>query len=113
MGVDGARHTVLSLDVQLGDSVLGVNRGLGQVTHSRSFDHVADNEALDGLVLGDAASAVQAANRVDVATAVLGASSVSSLGGLNEWWLAILRAKNINKALGWMDGHGREGWGND
>lgn len=107
MGVDGTRHTVLGLDVQLGNSVLGVHRGLGQVTDSRSFDHVADNVALDGLVLGDAASTVQAANRVDVATAVLGASSVSSLGGLNRKIVSGSVGRNIEK-IG-MDG--REGDG--
>ena len=99
VGVDGARHTVLRLHVQLGDGVFGVDRGLGQVTHSRRLDHVADDEALDGLVFGNTTGTVQATHRVDVSTTRLGASSVSSLRSLHfgivstlslgkVWWRA-------------------------
>jgi hypothetical protein len=59
-----------------------VDRGILKITNSGTLDHVTDGETLDGLVLGDAASAVEAADRLDVATSVLVATVVSSLGGL-------------------------------
>lgn len=40
-------------------------------TDGSGLNHVADGESLDGLVLGDAASAVGAAHGLDVAAAVL------------------------------------------
>ncbi len=43
------------------------------------LNHVADGEALDGLVLGNTAGAVGAAEEVDMSTAMLGATIVSSL----------------------------------
>jgi hypothetical protein len=55
-----------------------------KITNSSRLNHVANSEALDGLVLGDAASAVETANRLDVATAVLVTSVISSLGGLDN-----------------------------
>lgn len=44
-------------------------------TNSSRLDHVADGEALDGLVLGGAAGAVAATDRVDVAAALLVAAA--------------------------------------
>jgi hypothetical protein len=55
-----------------------------KITNSSRLNHVANSEALDGLVLGDTASAVETANRLDVATAVLVTSVISSLGGLDN-----------------------------
>lgn len=43
----------------------------GSRTDGSRLDHVADGEALDGLVLGGAASAVGAAHGLDVAAAIL------------------------------------------
>lgn len=40
-------------------------------TDGSRLDHVANGEALDGLVLGSAASAVGAAHGLDVAAAIL------------------------------------------
>lgn len=45
-------------------------------TDSSGLNHVTDGEALDGLVLGNATSAVGATDRVDVAAAVLVATAV-------------------------------------
>jgi hypothetical protein len=53
--VDGARDAVGETDVELGQGVLGVDRGLGQVTDGGGLDHVLDRVALDGLVLGGSA----------------------------------------------------------
>lgn len=44
---------------------------IGQVTDSGLLDHVADQEPLDGLVLGDATGTVGATDGLDVATTVL------------------------------------------
>ena len=54
------------------------DRGLGNVPDGSSLDHVSDQEALDGLVLGNTARAVDAADRLCAASPVLGASVVSS-----------------------------------
>lgn len=106
VGVDGARHTVDHLDVQLRKSVLCndhskqaqigqqpfspsgqtwlglkltlVDRGVGQVTDSSSLNNVADSESLDGLVLGHGASAVGASHKGDVASAGLVAAVFES-----------------------------------
>lgn len=49
------------------------------IAEGRGVDDVADSESLDGLVLGDAAPAVEAADGSGMATALLGTTSVSSL----------------------------------
>ncbi len=85
--MDGARDAVVDLNVQLGQNVLLVDRGIRNVTDGGRLDHVADGEALDSLVLGDHTAAVGAANRGDVATALLVASVGSSL--LRHCWLGI------------------------
>lgn len=75
--VDGARDTVVQLVVCLGQGVLGVDRGLGQVSDGGGLDDVPDRHALDGLVLGDGFRAVNASDGLDVASALL----VSTVGG--------------------------------
>lgn len=54
-------------------------RALRDIVKRGRVDNVADSESLDGLVLGDAAPAVEAAHRLGMATALFGTSSVSSL----------------------------------
>ena len=56
-----------------------VHARLADITNRRRLDHVADGETLDRLVLGDASRAVGAADKTDVATALLVAAVVSSL----------------------------------
>jgi hypothetical protein len=77
--VNGARDAVLQLQVHLGDSVLGEDRGVRDITDSSRLDHVADGETLDGLVLGRASRAVAASDGLDVAAALLVATVVLSL----------------------------------
>lgn len=60
-----------------------VHARVADVTYGRGLDHVADGEALDGLVLADAARAVRAADEVDVTTSLLVAASGASLLGLS------------------------------
>lgn len=51
LGVDGARDAVRKTDVELGEDVLGVDRGVREVTDGSGLNHVLDGVALDGLVL--------------------------------------------------------------
>lgn len=80
--MDGARHTVVQLGVQLGQDVLLVHGRLGDVPHSRRLDDVPDDELLDRLVLGHAPSAVGATHGLHVAAVVLAPSSITPFLGL-------------------------------
>lgn len=57
----------------------GERRGGGIRTNGGGLDHVADGEALDGLVLGRAARAVAAADGLGVAAALLVAAAVRTV----------------------------------
>jgi hypothetical protein len=74
--MNSTADAVLQLEVHLGDGVLGEDGGVGDVADGGALDHVADGESLDGLVLGRAARAVGAADRLHVAAAFLVASTV-------------------------------------
>lgn len=74
--MNGARDTVLQLEVHLGDGVLGEDGGIRDITDGSRLDHVADSEALDGLILGRASRAVAAADGLGVAAALLVATAV-------------------------------------
>merc|ERR1719494_581393 len=76
--MDGRRDAVVLLQVDLGDGIVLVDGGLGEIAHGGRVDHVADHVLLDGLVLGDARRRVDAA---DVSAALLVASVISSLLG--------------------------------
>lgn len=56
-----------------------VDRRLGDVADGSALNHVPYGEALDGLVLRNAARAVRAANESDVATSLLVTAAISSL----------------------------------
>ncbi len=79
--VDGARHAVRQLYVDLRHLELSlvIRVVFLDVTLGGGIDHVALLEALDGLVLGDDAAAVGAADGVGVALVLLVSSVVSSL----------------------------------
>lgn len=49
--MDSARDTVGDSDVELGQSVLLVDRGVRHVSDGSSLDNVFDRVSLDGLVL--------------------------------------------------------------
>lgn len=51
LGVDSARNAVGDTDVELGEGVFRVDRGVGQITDGSSLNHVLDRVSLDGLVL--------------------------------------------------------------
>lgn len=101
--MNGTRDAVLQLQVHLGDGVLGKDRGIGDITwreeavsgcefsvyclcglgstrtDGSGFNHVADGEALDRLVLGGASRAVAAADGLGVAATLLVAAAVKML----------------------------------
>jgi len=78
LGVNGARHAVVELGVQLGQSVHIVDGGVGDISDGGGFDDVTDYELLNRLVLGRAPSAVGASNGLDVSSALLGPSVVTT-----------------------------------
>ncbi len=82
LGVDATRDAPVLLDVEFGEGVLLVDRGLGNVPDGGLLNHVADQESLDGLVLGHEARAVDTAHGFNVTAALLVSSVVSSLGRL-------------------------------
>jgi len=69
--VNGARDTVLQLEVHLGNCVFWEYRGIRDITNGGGFNHVADGESLDCLVLRSTSRAVAAADGLDVATSLL------------------------------------------
>ena len=51
--MDSGLNAVVHLEVELGELVLLVSRGVLDITKGGRIDDITDNEALDGLVLGD------------------------------------------------------------
>lgn len=80
-GVDSARNTVVQLVVQLWQSVLLVHRSFRQVSNGSGLNHVSDGHSLDGLVLRNTSSAVQASDWLDVTSTLL----VSTVGSSLLW----------------------------
>ena len=80
--VHSAGDAVLGLDVQLGENVTRtVDGSSADITDSSSLNHVADNETLNSLILGDAAATVGAADSADVTTALAVLTTVTALLG--------------------------------
>lgn len=77
--MQSARHTVVELQVDLGKSVLCVDRGVLDIVDGGGLDDGADNLSLDGLVLRGASTTVGAADRVGVSSSVLVTSVVAAL----------------------------------
>jgi len=78
LGVNGARHAVVELSVQLGQSVHVVDGGVRDIPDGGGFDDVADHELLDRLVLGGAPGTISASDGLDVSSALLGPSVVTT-----------------------------------
>jgi len=79
LGVNGARYTVLELQVHLWYNVLVEDRCVVDVTDGSRLDHIADGESLDGLVLWCTPGAVGATNGLDVTSSILVSAVGSSL----------------------------------
>lgn len=80
-GVDAARDAVLLLNIDLGqvESGVGVRGVLLDISSGRSVNHLSHLEALDGLVLGHTAGAVDASDHVRMSLVLLPSSVVPSL----------------------------------
>ena len=79
--MDTAGDAVACGDEKLREGVALIDRGILNISLGRLINDVSDNEALNGLILRNAATAVVACDIVDVATTVLGPTRVSSLLG--------------------------------
>ena len=81
--MDSAGDAHTGLHVELGESeALVIDGGvLGDIAGGGLVEHVADDEALDGLILGGEAAAVGAVGGGGTATGVLGAAVISTLTG--------------------------------
>ena len=79
LGVDSAAHAIGQLSIQLGQLVLGVDTGVGDISHGGGLHNVPDDELLDGLVLGAGLGAVGTPDELDMATAVLIATAITAL----------------------------------
>jgi hypothetical protein len=62
----------------------GKSTGISDVTNCSSLYNVTNNKFLDGLILGDTTGTVSATNSTNVATAMLGASTVAAFACLKE-----------------------------
>ena len=81
--MDGASDAHTSLHVELGESeALVIDSGvLSNITSGGGVEHVADNEALNGLILGSETAAVGAVGGGGTSTRVLGTSVITALTG--------------------------------
>lgn len=84
-GFDAVEH----LKVQFRELVFLVSGGFLDITEGRGIDDVADNESLDGLVLGDSLSSGNASDTLDVSATVLVSSVVTSLDSHDEIIISI------------------------
>jgi len=77
--MNGAGDAVMKFGVELGKSVHVVDGSVGDVSHRRRLDDVADDEFLDGFVLGRTPGAIGAPHRLHVTTPLLRPTVVSPL----------------------------------
>jgi hypothetical protein len=69
--MDGARDTVLQLEVHLGNGVFWEYGCIRDITDCGRLDHVSDGKALYRLVFWGASRAIAASNWVDMAATLL------------------------------------------
>ena len=77
--VDSTGDAVLHLNVELRKGVVGNDRSFLDISLGGTIDKISDVESLDGLILTNTTVAVGATDSLDMATAFLGTTSVSSL----------------------------------
>ena len=89
--MDGCFDAVEHFEVQFRELVFLVCGGFLDITKRGGIDDVADNESLDGLILGDSLSGGNASNTLDVSASVLVSSVVTSLDSHDEKIVQLLR----------------------
>ena len=77
--MDGSLDAVVHFQVKLRELVVLVRTSLLDVSQTGGIDNVADDEALDGLILGDGLSSGNASHTLNVSAAVFVASVIASL----------------------------------
>lgn len=92
----GGFDAVIHLQVQLGKLVFLVGRSFLDISQRRGIHNVSDNEALDGLVLGDGLSSGDTSDTQDVSAALFIPSVVASFHS-HDAPIALLEEKR-NKA---------------
>jgi len=78
LGVNGARHAVVELGVQLGQSVDIIDRCIGDISDGGCFDDVTDHKLLNRLIFRGAPRAIGASDGLDVSSALLRSSVVAT-----------------------------------
>jgi hypothetical protein len=130
--VNSARYAIYDLDIQfryhilcpMQISVLNdiegkaeeeygtlINAGVANVPHRGTLNHVPHRKSLDRLVLRDDTRAVGTTQEIDVATAFLVSSAISSFLGLryassvNLEWSHAIHLRGLDNGLdgGWCD----------
>ena len=76
--MDGGFDAIKHFQVQLGELVFLVRRGFLDITKRRGINDIADNETLNGLVLGDGLSSGHTTHTLDVSASVLVAAVIAS-----------------------------------
>ena len=80
-GVDTAANAVLHFDIEFGNDVGLKGLVFFKILFGGGVDDVSDVEALDGLILGAKATAVDADNGLDIASVIFVSAVVSPLDG--------------------------------
>jgi hypothetical protein len=88
---------VVHFQIKLGKLVLGVSRGLLDISQTTGIDNVSDNETLDGLILGDSLSSGDTAHALDVASALLVSSVIASFDS-HDFYFNTVRARAIERS---------------
>ena len=95
--MDGAAHTVGQLGVQLGQLVLRVHAGVGDVSHGGRLHDVPDDELLDSLVLGAGLGAITAPNELDMSPSMFITSIITALGC--HFWLFVTKVQTSGQPV--------------
>lgn len=77
-----SRDFIRFLSRQIVKQLTGIDGGFVDISHGGRFDNIPNDEFLDGLVLRHTSGAVGASDSLHVATAVLGASSITAFASL-------------------------------
>jgi hypothetical protein len=76
--MDSSLDAIKHFQVKFGKLVFLVGRGLLDITERRCIDNVANNETLDGLVLGNGLSSGNTTDTLDVSASVLITAVIAS-----------------------------------
>jgi hypothetical protein len=81
--MDGRFDAIKHFQVKLGKLVLCVSRSFLDISQRGGIDNIANNESLDGLILGDRLAGRYATNTFDVSASMLVATVIAPLDSHN------------------------------